>query len=113
RDHEVGRFEVAMHDAVFVGMLQGGADLPAQIRYLFPRQAAASLQGLIQRLPLHVFHGIKGGALKTAADVEADDVRMAELLEDFCFTLKTCQSCLVVSEPKRHDLEGYALAALV
>jgi hypothetical protein len=55
REHDVARLQVAMDDALEVGLLEGFRDLQPEAQRVLPRQGAERKPGP-QRLPLHVLH---------------------------------------------------------
>src|SRR5260370_29192036 len=67
------------------------------------------LHDVVQRLAFDVLHGIVRGAMVLAGDVEADDVAMVKLLENFGLAFETRQGCFVAKRTGDHDLDGYFL----
>ena len=77
-----------MDDAVLVGVLQGGAELLAELDDFLPGHAAAAGHDVVERFALDVLHGVVARALELADAEEADDVGMVELLEDVGLALE-------------------------
>src|SRR5436190_22296189 len=101
-----------MNNPLLVSVLQGRADLPAQLDDFLPGQSAAALEDMVERLALDVLHRIIGGTLESAGDIEAHNITGTELFEDFRFALEPCQGRVITSQPRRHDLERDPLAGL-
>ena len=81
-DHQVRRLEVAVDHAVLVRVVQRVADLDGQVDHLAPGERPALLEDVVEGHPVDVLHREVRGPLVPAEGQEADDVGVAELLED-------------------------------
>src|SRR5262249_3370534 len=96
-----------MDDPLLVGVLQRGADLPADVDDFLPRTAEPAAEHIVERLALDKLHREEWGSLVVPGGVEAHDVRVFELLEDFALTLEAAPGRLVAAEAEGNDLEGH------
>ncbi len=55
QDHEVGGLEIAVDDALVVSVLQGGAQVDANVGDFLPWQAGAPAQDMVERFPFDEF----------------------------------------------------------
>ncbi len=77
RDHDVGRFQVAVRDALAVGNTQGVGQRDGDVEELFERHAAIPDERC-DVLAIHEFHGEEVTQLGLLDRVDRDDRRMVE-----------------------------------
>ena len=77
-DDHVVRLDVAVDDVVAVRLGERAEDLAGELDRRQRRRRALADEQLLQRRPVEVLHRDVVGALRLAAVVDADDVRMAE-----------------------------------
>ena len=77
-DEHVVRLDVAVDDAVPVREAQRREDLPRVVDCEVDRRRSARDDQLLERAPIEVLHRDVVGALRLAAVVDRDDVRMRE-----------------------------------
>ena len=111
--HQIRRLQVAVHDAVFVGILQRIARLDGKVDDFAPGHAAAIENDLLERLALDELHGDVRGAAKPAHGKESDDVGVPELLEDLGFALEAVADLAPLGIFGTHDLDGGDTAGLL
>ncbi len=100
RDHQVRRLQIAVDDAMLVGVVQRVADLDSQLDHLAPGQVPAILEHFLQGLALDVLHGDVRGAAELAPRQEPDDVGMAELLEDLGFAFEPVADLALLAQTR-------------
>jgi hypothetical protein len=57
RDHDVGRLDVAMDDALLVRIVERHGGLSQDAEHPLGRDGARVREHLVERRPIHVFHG--------------------------------------------------------
>ena len=97
-DHQVRWFEIPMHDAQLVGVMQGVAELDRQFDDLPPGKLPTLLENPLESDPLDELHGEVGRALEAAPRQPANDVGMAELLEDLGLALEPLENLPFLAE---------------
>ena len=95
-----------MDDPLLVGVLQGGAELLAELNDFLPRQPAPAAEPVLQRLALDELHGEKRSALVPAGGVEADDIGVLELFEDGGLALEAGLGTFTLQDAGQHHLDG-------
>ena len=105
RQHDVGRLEVAVDDAVAVRAIERVGDLGAVADHLVGGQRPAR-QPAGQRLALQVLHDEEGDAFLLADVVEHADVRMVHRPDRPRFAVEPLAQLRVVGEDRREDLDG-------
>ena len=104
---QVGRLEIAMDDAVVVGVFKCQGDLARLFDRLFPGISSLLLQQLFDAATVHVFHGVEVLRLVLAPAIIADDVVVAELAEDGHFALEAANELLIGRQLRRQHLHGH------
>jgi hypothetical protein len=108
---DVGRLDVAVHEAAGVRMVEGSGDLRdhlhqgAQRRRGVPAAFAQLLQVPIERQALDELHRQPVHALGRADVVDADDVRVMQAGQRQCLAAQACQRCRVVAHVGAQHLE--------
>ncbi len=105
RDHDVGRLEVAVDEALFVGVLQAGGDLGEQPGGAGGAQRAVSRDDAVEVPAGDVLHGDVVGAVIDAGLVGEGDVRVIDLAADLHFAPKPGQHA-AFGLARRQHLEG-------
>ena len=111
RQQHVGGLDVAVDDAVLVGVLQGIRDLADQARGALEGQHAL-VQQVLERAAADVFHHDVGQAVRLAGGEDAHDVRVVEDGDRARFPLEAAQELGIVGEVARQDLDRDDLAGL-
>jgi len=109
-DHHVGRFEIAVQDALFVSGLNAGAELPRDLHRLVSGQTADAAQQRREILAVDVLHREVVLAVGLADVENAADVGVGYLARGANFGEETVQPAFVVFEPRRQKLERDGLA---
>ena len=113
QQHDVLRFDVAVDDALGMGMLQRPQHLGGKIHRLFPGQgAAALLEILFKRDAVDVFHD---DILQPVGDrniIHLDDVRVAEDRDRLGFIFETADEFLVIQKFFFEHLDRNGVAGL-
>jgi hypothetical protein len=109
REEEVGRLDVAVHDAAAVGLGERVGHLPRQAEHVVERQGPP-LQALVQILALEPLHGEERAALGGEAVAEvAHDAGVVELGEDPRLALEPAR---VIERELPEQLDGRWAPAL-
>ena len=74
--HDVGRFDVAVDDALFVGVVQGNRHLPEQTQQCFLVGRLRRTQHFLELRPVDQFHEDVGQAVLFGNIVDGDDSGM-------------------------------------
>jgi hypothetical protein len=77
-DHQVRRLDVAVDEAVQIGLAQAERGLPAQLDRLAGRQLALALEALLQALAVDQLHGEEHQAVLLADEVDMGDVGVVD-----------------------------------
>ena len=110
RYHDVGRFEIAVDDAVFMSVLQAVAGLDKYVQSDRPAQFALLGNHLSQGFTLDQIHGVKRQATFVDTQVRyAHQINMTELGDISGFVLKA-HPAQFVDLFRWHDFEGALLA---
>ncbi len=105
-EHDIGRFDVTMHNAPGMRGLERLRHLDAETDNFADPQAPL-LHEHVQRLALHVFHGQKGAAILGFSHLVDDtDVGMSQPGSRPGFRAEALDLIGVAGELDRHDLEG-------
>src|SRR5205807_728269 len=76
--HDVARLDVAMHDAVLMGVIERAADLNDDPEAVHDAHGAPDIDNLIERLAGHVLHDHVGVAALFPKVIDDDDIRMLQ-----------------------------------
>ena len=112
RDEDIAGFEIAVHDQVLVGIVDGGADGPKERQ---PRGDGQRMAGAvdIEREPLDVVHDQVGEAVCSRAPVqEFGNVRVIKAGEDLPLGAKAPQE-VAGWQAWRDELDGHLLVVVV
>src|SRR5579864_9514343 len=103
---DVGRLEVAMDDAMFVRVLQGGCNLQSHAQGVVGGDGAA-LEAVRQSLPLDQFHDQRPRVSRVFQAINGGNIGMVQRGEDLRFALETSHAVGVRGERLRQDLDGH------
>ena len=105
RQHQVGRLDVAMHDAFGMRFVQRVAHLDANGNQ-FGKRERTTFQPNAQRLAFHIFHGEKAEAMVFADFVNVRDVGVSERRSQPGFLHKTMHTFRVRRHARGQNLES-------
>ena len=105
RDDDVGRLEIAVHDAALVRLLERRRHVAAECRDLFLRERAAG-DVLRQRLAGHVLHDQEVDPVAAVEIVHRGDVRVVQPGQRLRFTPEPPPCRLVGQHARWQHLEG-------
>lgn len=88
RDKQIRRFQVAMDDAIVVGVLQGRRHLPRDGDRFLPGQSAGIFENVFECGSIDQLHHIEKLTIAFAAAVIGDDVGVRQLLQNNHFALE-------------------------
>ena len=111
RQLDVGRLEIPMNDALFVGRFERRGNLAADVERLVGRNRT-SAQALLQSVAFGKFHDQKVRPFHLPDFVDGGDVGVIECRQDLRLTLETRQPFGVLCEGVRQDLDGDLAAQL-
>ena len=104
-DEDVGRLDVAVHDAAAVRRIQRIGDLDAQLHNPLRRQRLV-FDAVLQRGPFQQLHGDEVLVALAANVVDGANVRVVEGGRGPRFALETLQRLRVPGDLRRQELEG-------
>ena len=104
-DEHVVRLDVAVDDAVLVGVAQAGEHLHRDRDRALGRERALLLDDLLERAPLEVLHRDVRAAVGLAAVVDGDDVRVVEARGGLRLAPEALDELAVLGVALGHDLE--------
>ncbi len=104
-DHHVVRLDVAVHDAVVVGEPERGEDLRREVDRAVRLEAAALVDHVLEGRPLEVLHRDVVRAIRDAAVVDRDDVRVVQPRRRLCLAAEALDELLVLGVPLREHLD--------
>ena len=111
-EHHVGRLEIAMDDATFVGGGETGADLACDREAAFFRKSADAFDQRREILAVHVLHREKGLPLHLVDVVDAADIRVRHLARHAHFGVELRQPRGIAIDVGRQELERDCLTEL-
>src|SRR5919109_3191708 len=85
-EQDVGRLDVAVHNAAFVGIVQGACNAHSDLQALSERQSC--LDTLLEVLSSNIFHRDIAAIGRISEFIDGDDMRMMELCDDLSFVKK-------------------------
>ncbi len=106
-EHQVGRFDVAMDQAVGVDALQPQGGLTDDLAGVGHAQRTAALHDLRQVQPVNVFHDQEPGALDLPGIQGPHDVRVVHASGGLDFAFEAGDGLLVLSAGFRQDLQRH------
>ena len=113
QEHDVFGFDVAVDDAVAVGVAQGQGGLAGNVEGLLPGQGAPLVQDLAHVLAGHVFHDQVVDVAVGAIVEHRDDVhlgrRLAEARDELGLLGEALQKAHVLAELRVEDLDRNSL----
>ncbi len=111
-DHHIGRFDVAVHDAVVVTEVQRPADVGDDLHRAAGRQVSLGPEDVAQRAPFDVLHddiGHRGALVAVAVTVtgviDRDDRRMVQAGRGLSLTTKAVQEGRVAGKVGAQHLD--------
>ena len=111
-EEDVGRLDVAMDDAVVVGVLERAAELDGDVGDLAPVEAPAGLELVFEAAAVDQLHRIEEDAVLLAVAVEPDDAFVAERFERFDLGLEAFAEALGLCQVRAEGLDRDVLAGL-
>ena len=102
---DVGRLQIAVHDALLVRVLHGLGDLPGDVERVAERQRAR-LEQVCQRAPFDEFHHQGRDAVAVFEPVDVRDVRMVEQRQRVRFTREPGDAFGVTGDRRGQDFDG-------
>ena len=109
-DHHVGRFEVAVQHAFFVGGGEAGAELAGGLHRLVDGEASDAAQERAEVLAIHELHGDVVEAFGDTDVVDAADVGVCDLARDADFVVEAREGTIVGGGDLGEEFQGYRLA---
>ena len=103
---QVRGFEVAMDDAVIVGVFQRGTDLNGHRQHFRPRQPALLFQQVGEVMADHIFHDVIQQFAMRARLVKVDDVGVLQGSQHVDFTLEAADGAAVRGQLAGQHLDG-------
>ena len=101
-EKNIGRFDVAVNDALFMRVSDGIGDLLADFANALERQAFALFHGSVERLAVDELHHQKGQALVLADIEHSNDSRVGEASRGLCLAIKSLAKLAALLAGKRH-----------
>ena len=106
RDHDVGALDVAVDDALVMGLAQAGGHLAGDLQGLLRLQRSAP-ELVLERLAVHELHGDIGPVLVLADLVDGADVRVVQGRGGLGLDEETLFEVGRVHEVRRQELQGH------
>ena len=108
RQHDIGRFEIAVDDARAVGFVERIGDVNADLQHLFERQRTLGAgQSRRQCLAFEILHHEVVNLLVTADVVDGADVRMRQRGNRSCLALESRAAIRIGGEVGRQHLHRH------
>ena len=109
-EHDIGRLQVAMENALGVGRGQSRAEMACNVERFVGREPADAPQQRSQIFAVDVFHGEKCLALDLAHVIHSANVGMRNSPCHAHFVAKAFEQCLIASGIVRQKLHRHRLA---
>ena len=111
-EHDVGRLEVPVNDALNMSGRQPRTDLPRQVECLLLRETTNAAEQGGEIFPVHVLHGDEVVPLELDGVVNAADIGVRHLARDPHLAQEALESFGVALQIRREELERNRLADL-
>ena len=105
-EHHVGRFDVAVHDALGMCCSESISDLDAEAHTFARGEGPVRFDALLQRLAIHETHHEIGQTLEFADGVDGHHVFVMDRGDRARFAQESCTCWAVARETGRQDLDG-------
>ena len=110
-NHDVFRFQIAVHHAHRVRRIEYGHDRLENLQRFSRCESPASFQLCVERMALDVFHDHVDHAVAGGAQIiNSDGIRMTKAPRRLALASKTAQPFGIVPHLRRQDLDGHAVA---
>ncbi len=110
---QVGGFDIAVDDAVFVGVMESGSGLIENTSYGVTRKSCMFFKERVEIATLDHLHDQEDGGVGFFDVVESDDMGVLELGEDQSFAEETLAEGLVVREFVGEHFESDGLSGVL